>query len=86
MVVQLCFDCVICGSHSSVNEDSNPMGCYAISTGKQWLVLWWHFTLQNVNNYLLTDMAVLSRRPESTFYFIFYYSTGYRILTDCDHE
>lgn len=34
MVVQLFFDCVICGSHSRVNEDSNPMGCYAMSTGK----------------------------------------------------
>jgi hypothetical protein len=86
MVVQLRFDCVICGSHNSVNEVSNPMGCYAMSTGKQWLMLWWHFTLRNVSNYLPADMAVLSRRLESTFYFIFHYCTGYRILTGHDHE
>jgi len=71
---------VICGPHCSVNEISNPMGYYAMSTGKQCLVLWWHFTLRNVNNCLPADMALLSRRLKTTFYFIFYYCTGYRIL------
>jgi len=62
MVVQLCFDCVICGSHSSVNEDSSLTGCYAMSTGKQWLVLWWHFALWNFSNYLPADVVLFSRR------------------------